>query len=61
MCVVLVFFFDDICEACFSVVLVQYPTVFAYQSEFDILLSRLEFDCRVCLCWCVTAVEGRSQ
>lgn len=35
------FVFDDICEACFSVVLPQCPTLFAYQSAFDILLSWL--------------------
>lgn len=43
------FFFDDTCEACSSVVLAQCPTVFAYESAFDILLSWLGFD-SLCVC-----------
>lgn len=41
--------FDDICEGSSSVVLVQGPTVFAHQSEFDILLSWSGVDSR-CVC-----------
>lgn len=56
----LVFVFDDIREACFSVVLPQCPTVFAYQSAFDILLSWLGLDLILPVFVCMCHSGGRT-